>query len=75
MGITLIAPAFQDDLLVDLASAFLRQSGLRLGATDDTAPFPCILGIGGVQGSHALRRNPDPRPDVLAMPNALIADR
>ena len=40
MGITLIAPAFQDDLLVDLASAFQRQSGLRLGATDDTALFP-----------------------------------
>ena len=40
MGITLIAPAFQDDLLVDVASAFLRQSGLRLGATEDTEPFP-----------------------------------
>jgi allophanate hydrolase len=40
MGITLIAPAFQDDLLVDLALAFQRQSGLRLGATADTAIFP-----------------------------------
>jgi allophanate hydrolase len=40
MGITLIAPAFQDDLLVDLALAFQRQSGLRLGATEDTALLP-----------------------------------
>ena len=40
MGITLVAPAFQDDLLVDLALAFQRQSGLRLGATEDTALFP-----------------------------------
>lgn len=40
MGITLVAPAFQDDLLVDLASAFQWQSGLRLGATNHTALFP-----------------------------------
>jgi allophanate hydrolase len=40
MGITLIAPAFQDELLVDLALAFQRQSGLRLGATEDTALLP-----------------------------------
>jgi allophanate hydrolase len=40
VGITLIAPAFQDDLLVDLALAFQRQSGLRLGAAEDTALFP-----------------------------------
>jgi Asp-tRNA(Asn)/Glu-tRNA(Gln) amidotransferase A subunit family amidase len=39
VGITLVAPAFQDDLLVDLALAFHR------------------------------------RPDVLATPDALIADR
>jgi Asp-tRNA(Asn)/Glu-tRNA(Gln) amidotransferase A subunit family amidase len=40
MGITLIAPAIQGDLLVDLALAFQRQSGLRLGTTADTAIFP-----------------------------------
>jgi allophanate hydrolase len=40
MGITLIAPAFQDDLLVDLALAFQQHSGLRLGASDNTALFP-----------------------------------
>jgi hypothetical protein len=40
MGITLIAPTSQDDLLLDPALAFQRQSGLRLGATNDTALFP-----------------------------------
>ena len=44
MGITLIAPAFQDDLLVGLASAFQRQSALPLGATDGTALFPLHFG-------------------------------
>jgi allophanate hydrolase len=44
MGISLIAPAFQDDLLVDLASAFQRHSGLRLGATQDTPLFPLHSG-------------------------------
>jgi allophanate hydrolase len=40
MGITLGAPAFRDDLLVNLASAFQRRSGLRLGATGATALLP-----------------------------------
>ena len=40
MGITLIAPAYQDQLLIALASVFQQQSGLRLGATGDTALFP-----------------------------------
>jgi allophanate hydrolase len=38
-SLTLIAPAFQDDWLVDLAMAFQRRIGLRLGATNHFA-FP-----------------------------------
>jgi allophanate hydrolase len=40
MGITLIAPAFEDELLADLAWEFQGRLGLRLGATDHTALFP-----------------------------------
>jgi allophanate hydrolase len=40
MGITLIAPAYADDLLADLAWEFQGRSGLRLGATDHPALFP-----------------------------------
>jgi allophanate hydrolase len=40
VGITLVAPGFQDDLLVDLGLSFQRQSGFRLGATNHTALFP-----------------------------------
>jgi allophanate hydrolase len=36
LGITLIAPAFYDDLLFSLALEFQRRSSLRLGATNHT---------------------------------------
>jgi allophanate hydrolase len=40
MGVTLIAPAFEEDLLTDLAWEFQGRLGHRLGATDHTALFP-----------------------------------
>ncbi|MBI3328357.1 MAG: allophanate hydrolase [Nitrospinae bacterium] len=40
-GITLIAPAFHDDLLIGIAAEFQRRSGLRLGATTHVlSPLP-----------------------------------
>jgi allophanate hydrolase len=36
MGISLVAPAFHDDVLVGLAIEFQRRSGLRLGSTNHT---------------------------------------
>jgi hypothetical protein len=52
--------------------------GKRLKKQSDPAiqPFsPCILAIGGVQGTYALRRNPHQRTDILAATDAVITDK